>query len=236
MGTSGTLNMYKIGGTLMQFSNRKSQLPLSGASTSNSEGQSTNMDEQRPLTNIIGEKVALGPSHRGLLPFMHRWSNDFAITILSGDPLRPVTMEAIEAEYERESKGESKDWIGFIIYERATMRLIGVAGLREINMSNRTATFGIMIGEKDCWKKGYGTETTSLMLDYGFNAVGLHNIMLDTYSYNEAALRAYTRAGFRMIGRRREVYRWGNRVYDEILMDCLASEFQRASKPVLDLP
>jgi RimJ/RimL family protein N-acetyltransferase len=64
------------------------------------------------------------------------------------------------------------------------------------------------------------------MLDYGFTALGLHSIMLTVFSNNERGLRAYKRAGFRECGRRREAWRLGNRAYDVIYMDCLATEFQ----------
>jgi RimJ/RimL family protein N-acetyltransferase len=64
------------------------------------------------------------------------------------------------------------------------------------------------------------------MLEYGFAILGLHNIMLRAYSYNERGLRAYARAGFRLMGRRREAHRLGGRAYDVVYMDCLASEFQ----------
>ena len=43
-------------------------------------------------------------------------------------------------------------------------------------------------------------------------------------------LRAYEKAGFKQIGRRRECRVMGGKVYDEIYMDCLASEFE---SPVL---
>ena len=68
------------------------------------------------------------------------------------------------------------------------------------------------------------------MLDYSFTALGLHNIMLTVYSFNERGIRAYTRAGYREVGRRREAFRLGGRTFDVIYMDCLATEFQ---SPVL---
>ena len=89
-----------------------------------------------------------------------------------------------------------------------------------------SSEFGLLIGEKECWGKGYGTETTRLMLDYGFTCLNLHNIMLRAYSFNERGLRAYRRAGFQEIGRRREAIRLAGRVHDEVLMDCLATEFE----------
>jgi RimJ/RimL family protein N-acetyltransferase len=64
------------------------------------------------------------------------------------------------------------------------------------------------------------------MLDYAFTILGLHNVMLTVDSYNERGIRAYTRAGFKVIGRRRESHRLGDRPFDVILMDCLASEFE----------
>lgn len=63
-------------------------------------------------------------------------------------------------------------------------------------------------------------------MDYGFNALGLHNILLTVHSYNERGRRAYRRAGFREIGRRREVIDRGGRLHDLVYMDCLATEFQ----------
>jgi RimJ/RimL family protein N-acetyltransferase len=75
-----------------------------------------------------------------------------------------------------------------------------------------------------------------LLLDYAFSVLGLHNVMLDVAGYNERAIRAYRRAGFREIGRRRQSYRLGDRVYDQVFMDCLATEFESPLKPVLDRP
>ena len=198
--------------------------------------QPTQITPEPPVINITGEKVALGPMRKETLPLVYRWLNDFQVSIRSGDPVRSITMESLQAEFERDSKDQSHRWVEFTIYEKATMRPIGGAGLRSIHWPAATATYGILIGEKECWNKGYGTETTRLILDYGFNVLGLHNIMLTTYAYNLGAIRAYTKAGFREMGRRREAHIWGGQRYDEVAMDCLASEFERPVTPVIDLP
>src|SRR5262249_4989480 len=141
--------------------------------------------------------------------------------------LRPMSPAAVRAEWEAPMKGERQGWIGFAIYELATLRPIGLANLRDLDSVHRTAEFGVLIGESDCRGKGYGTEATQLMLDYAFTALGVHNVGLDTLSFNTAAIRAYTRAGFREVGRRREAHRIGDRACDVVLMDCLATEFRR---------
>jgi RimJ/RimL family protein N-acetyltransferase len=191
---------------------------------------------EEPIIFIVGEKVALGPSSRALVALFTKWDNDLEVGILSGDPPRPVRRETNETNFDRDSAQQRHDATAFIIYERATMRPIGGTDLRHIDHQRRTAEFGILIGEKDCWGKGYGTETVILMLDYAFTVLTLHNVMLSTSSFNERAIRTYTRGGFREIGRRREAYRLGDRTYDIVYMDCLATEFQSPLKPVLKLP
>jgi RimJ/RimL family protein N-acetyltransferase len=182
----------------------------------------------QPIVNMEGEQVVLGPRRRELLPLYLKWVNDFVVTRALEVGLGPITMQAEEAWYERTAKDERN--VGFTIYERATMRPIGNTGLHEVDYLHGTATFGIAIGETDCWGKGYATEVTRLMLDYGFTALGLHNILLTVFSYNERAIRVYLRAGFREIGRRREARRLAGQAYDVIYMDCLATEFR---SPVL---
>jgi len=188
------------------------------------------MEEQsKPNINICGEKVALGPIRRDMLPLYERWMNDFEVTRGIGR-VGPFTVEQEQDWYEYASK--AKDSVTFNIYElgpeesETYLRPIGTAGLMSIDHRHGEAEFGIMLGEKSAWGKGYGTEVARLMLDYGFNVLGLHNIWLRVLSFNEYAVRAYERAGFRMAGRLREQHKLGNRRYDDIYMDCLATEFE----------
>ncbi len=190
----------------------------------------TNTDEppqtggQEPIINFAGERVALGPLRRDLLPLFLRWINDLEVLRFLGPSMRPMSLEAEEEWYAQASKAENQ--ASFTIYEKARLRPIGNTNLGKINHTHRTAEFGIMIGDKESWGKGYGTEVTRLMLDYGFTCLGLHNISLWVHAANEPGIRAYQRAGFRMAGRLRQNLRLGGRAYDDILMDCLATEFQ----------
>lgn len=182
---------------------------------------------EQPITNIVGEKVALGPRRRDLIPLHQRWTNDFAIARNVG-PFGPVTIERETAYYERIATSDTM--IPFVIYECAGWRPIGTTDLFHVNYQNRRADFGIFIGEAEARSKGYGTEATRLMLDYAFNALGLRNVGLTVGEWNVAGQRAYTKAGFREYGRRRQCWMMGGRWWDEIAMDCLATEFE---SPVL---
>jgi len=179
----------------------------------------------QPVINLTSKLIALGPRHRDHLPLFHQWINNFAVTRTYGMHFRNRTLEAIEAGYANSSKG-GNDYVDFTIYEQPSLRPIGWTSLEEIDYFDRTAKYIILIGEETYWGKGYGTETTRLMLDYGFTCLGLHNIYLTVFSFNERGIRAYQRAGFKEIGRRREAHRCGGRAYDVIYMDCLATEFE----------
>jgi diamine N-acetyltransferase len=89
-------------------------------------------------------------------------------------------------------------------------------------------TFGIALGERR--GKGLGTEATRLTLDWAFNMLGLHNVMLTVLPTNTAAVRAYEKAGFRRIGLRRDALSVMGQRGDELLMDAVADDFD---SPVL---
>jgi RimJ/RimL family protein N-acetyltransferase len=177
-----------------------------------------------PVLNIVGQRIALGPLRRELLPLYVRWNNDLTAISLAGMKPQPMSWEAGEAWYERHSQSDAH--VVFTVYQRVPLRPIGITMLRNVDLSQRTASYAIGIGERADRNQGYGTEATLLTLNYGFTVLGLHNVMLTVYGLNEAGIRAYTRAGFRELGRRREAARLGGRVCDVIYMDCLATEFQ----------
>ncbi|GAC1359106.1 MAG: hypothetical protein NVS4B8_19420 [Herpetosiphon sp.] len=179
------------------------------------------------VVNIVGELVALGPRRREFVPLTQRWNNDFAAMRSLGEFAYPQTLEQAQMSYDQTAApGDTR----FLIYERATWRPIGITRLFEVDWYHRNAMYAVSIGEPDCRGRGYGTETTRLMLDYAFTALGLHGVMLTVFAFNEGGLRAYERAGFRQIGRRREAVSVGGRFWDVVYMDCLASEF---TSPVL---
>jgi RimJ/RimL family protein N-acetyltransferase len=97
--------------------------------------------------------------------------------------------------------------------------------LFNIDLVNRSAMLGIVIGEKAYWGKGYGQEALRLLLDYGFNLLNLHSIMLGVFAFNQRAIAAYRRVGFKEIGRRRQNRMIAGKWYDAVLMDMLDSEF-----------
>lgn len=179
------------------------------------------MTDAPPILNIRGERVGLGPLRADLIDLSLEWLNDFDVTRTLAVGNRPFTREAQSAWFSRASVGEDRI---FVIYELSTMRPIGTTGLHQIDPHHRTAEYGILIGERDAWRKGYGTETTRLMVQYAFGALNLHSVYLRVYENNPAGLKAYERAGFRVIGRRRQSVFVDGKPIDVIYMDCVSGD------------
>lgn len=184
-------------------------------------------ENEAPIVNMAGNRVALGPNRRDLIPTYQRWINDFAtLRTLGAVPPGPTTLERETDWYEHPGTSE----VRFTIYERETWRPIGGTGFHAVDFRNRTTTFGLMIGEPDARGRGYGTETTILMLDYAFTVLGLHSVMLTVNEFNLAGQRVYEKAGFKEFGRRRQARWMAGRFWDDVYMDCLADDFD---SPVL---
>jgi diamine N-acetyltransferase len=182
----------------------------------------------RPVINIAGDLVAIGPHTQSSYELYHRWINDFANHRAAQPFLPPRTFEQESERYELWTR--QADDATFAIYEISTWQSIGVSELGGINYRNGTAEFSIMIGDPAARGRGFGTETTRLVLDYGFTALGLQNIMLTVREYNYPARRVYEKAGFKEFGRRRKCWRFAGRWWDAIYMDILSEEFE---SPVL---
>ncbi|HYF65800.1 MAG TPA: GNAT family protein [Herpetosiphonaceae bacterium] len=176
-----------------------------------------------PLVNFTSARLAYGPLSNGHQTLSLKWANDFSVSGPRAMVLRPYAPETIAAWGERTRTGP--DRTVFALYERATNRLIGETGFTSVDFFHRTAEFGILIGETDCWGQGYGGEATRRMLAYGFTQLRLHTIWLQVSSANERAIRAYERAGFQHAGRRREAQWINDTLCDIVYMECLASEF-----------
>ncbi len=176
-----------------------------------------------PRLSVYGSKVGLGewlPDH------FEMWMQairDPEINLFSNGGF---AMPNREKEAEIFSSTTKNGGANFAIYALPETKPIGVVGLFGINQIKQTGMLGITIFDKNYWGKGYGTETVRLVADYGFRFLNLHNIMLHTSGFNQRAIRAYEKAGFKIIGRRREAELMVGKRYDQIYMDCLVTEFE----------
>jgi len=91
-----------------------------------------------------------------------------------------------------------KDRLAFIVSDEKG-EYLGTVELYDI-LPGEQATLGILIGRKDRWGQGYGTEAVRAALAYAFGPLGLKRVRLRTFAHNLRARRAFLKAGFREVG------------------------------------
>ena len=169
---------------------------------------------------MIGEKCFLSPIDIDDAAQYAEWLNSEEVFkyLLVG-----TSVISLDAEKEALLR-LSKEHV-YRIVDRETDRLIGNVGLVSINHIHRTAELGIFIGRKEYWGKGYGTEALRLLVDYSFRILGLENIMLKVFDYNERARKSYEKVGFKRIGERRNSHYYNNERHNEVYMDIVKEDF-----------
>ncbi|MGI5864993.1 MAG: GNAT family N-acetyltransferase [Myxococcales bacterium] len=173
---------------------------------------------------LVGESIYLRPLEKEDAPQIAEWLNDREIT----RPLlvhRPINRAGEERYLEQVAQSENDVNLGIARHDDA---LIGVTGLGAIDMKNRHASFGIFIGDKTQWGKGYGSEATRLMVGYAFDTLNLNKVWLHVIEHNERAIRAYERVGFKREGSLREYTFVEGRYWANVVMSILREDWLRS--------
>ena len=180
-------------------------------------------DPIRPV--IRGQEVYLRPPERDDVPLFVAWFSD--ADVLRHLMMRaPMSVAMEEALFERMLTAEGKTDYHFVICLLADGRPIGTVGLNDIHQRSGHAEFGIAIGEKEEWGKGYGTDALNAICDFGFGELRLERIELHVYAENERGRRAYLKAGFVHEGTLRRAHFARGQHQDVHLMSQLRDEWQ----------
>jgi RimJ/RimL family protein N-acetyltransferase len=103
-------------------------------------------------------------------------------------------------------------------------RFIGHIRLDHFNQRDRWAVLAIGIADPAALGKGLGPEAILLVATHAFGEMGLHRLSLRVLAFNERAIRAYQKCGFRVEGRERESALIDGAWHDDIIMGLLAGE------------
>ena len=176
------------------------------------------------LPTLRGEHIYLRPAERSDIDLFVRWFDDSETTRYLA-ARAPFSHAMEERWFESMVEEQGKRNYHFVICLLADGRAIGTAGLHQVNYEDGHAAFGISIGEKGEWSKGYGTDALRTICDFGFGQLRLERIELDVYEPNLRAQRSYEKAGFVKEGVLRHAHFSDGRHHDVIRMSLLRSEW-----------
>lgn len=186
------------------------------------------MTEARPsdrtLHPLRGELVYLRPSERSDLERFVAWLSD-AETARHLLLRTPISMAMEDQWFETMLAAQGKTDYHFVICRLSDDEPIGATDLRDIDYLNGSAEFGIVIGEKAEWSKGYGTDALNAICDFGFGELRLERIALEVFASNTRARRSYEKAGFTLEGIFRHRHYSEGRFEDVMFMSLLRDEW-----------
>ena len=125
---------------------------------------------------LKGELVTLRPIRFEDWEKTIQWRNDMLIKNSTMSHPFPITDEQEQQWYRKKLEGFDNSFIPFAIDENKKQENVGFIHLNNIDMVARNAFFGVVIGDKSNFGKGFGKEAVSLILKYGFNNLNLHKI------------------------------------------------------------
>ncbi|AGK98072.1 acetyltransferase, ribosomal protein N-acetylase [Clostridium pasteurianum BC1] len=171
-----------------------------------------------------GEKVCLRAYKEEDIKLAMKFVNDrelkkFLVTNI------PFPMSLWEEEtWVKAQKGSESGEYNFAIEDIKTNKYIGGCGIQKVNWLTRVAVVGIMIGDKDYWSKGYGTDAMKVLMKFIFEDMNINKIRLNTFSFNERAKKCYEKCGFEVEGiLKNEIFKEG-KYYDEIIMSAFSKK------------
>jgi RimJ/RimL family protein N-acetyltransferase len=151
-----------------------------------------------------------------------RWYQDPDIAELLRHDLKPLTTIQARGYFDSIVLPASSAGTAWAIHDRVSGNLIGTTAVTQVNHKDGTCLFRIVIGEKQAWGHGFGTEATQLVAAEVFETLGLDTIMLEVFDHNPRARHVYERIGFVETGRSVE-WVWHRR------LDVIAMELTRAT-------
>jgi RimJ/RimL family protein N-acetyltransferase len=167
------------------------------------------------MTFRTGKLVYLRTFRKSDSETLQRWMNNQEVTRFL---MRAFPITAREEDEWIESQGKDQKNLVLGIVTVDGNRLIGSIGLHQIDLINRNAVTGTVIGEKDVWGKGYGTEAKMLLLDFAFNTLDLLVILSKVLAFNGRSLAYGKKCGYEEVGRIPNWIRKNGERHDEILL------------------
>lgn len=171
-----------------------------------------------------GEKVKLRAYKREDVTRACEFVNDSEVKLHLVSDIPYPTMFEQELKW-IEEQINLKDGYNFAIEALEEGKYIGGCGIFRIDWLNRTTMVGIMIGDKDYWNKGYGTDAMKVLIKFIFEHMNLNKIKLNVFGFNKRAIKCYEKCGFKVEGvLKQELFRDGQ-YYDEYAMALLKEEW-----------
>ena len=141
---------------------------------------------------ITADRIRLRPLTEADLPLKVKWYNDPAVrkTLVVDE-----VFQLAKTKNWFRTLAENNTRMDFMV-ESLDGTAFGITGLIDIDQKNRTAQCYCVIGEKEYWGKGLGTEIHSVLFQWAFEILDIEKIWAHIRTNNPAIFRVVEKLGF----------------------------------------
>ncbi|SNZ00648.1 GNAT family N-acetyltransferase [Flagellimonas pacifica] len=174
------------------------------------------------MLNLKGKQVYLRALEPEDLDFLYQLENDTSIWEISGT-LKPYSKKVLRFYLENAHRD---------IYDVKQLRLcicnmksdcVGLIDIFDFDPKHKRAGMGIVIAKTDERNKGIGAEAISLVCDYAFSLLDLHQLYANILEENEASIHLFEKMGFEKIGVKKEWIRTSTGFKNELMFQKINS-------------
>src|SRR5271169_3691033 len=136
---------------------------------------------------ILGQHIRLRPIERDDLPRYVKWFSDPDLRSNISMHL-PISQAQEEKWFEQQLTVQDRNTQNWAIdAQPADMAVgpwahIGGCSLHQIDWRSRWAELGIIIGARDYWSRGYGTDTVQTLCGWAFDTLNLNRVYLRVFA------------------------------------------------------
>ncbi len=169
--------------------------------------------------SISGSKVTLREKRLADARNDYRWQTDPELMRLDATALLTISLARYLLDYASVLQHPTSSICRFAM--ETDGKHIGNCTYYNINEKRGEAELGIMIGDRDYWDRGYGSDAVTTMINHIFEATGIGRIYLKTLEGNSRAQGCFLKCGFTPCG---QLKRDG---YEFVLMELLREQWEK---------
>jgi RimJ/RimL family protein N-acetyltransferase len=162
---------------------------------------------------LHGSKVTLKPATLKNASTFVQWFKD--PEVIKYTTILPLSLKD-EIEWLRKVKRNKDEEIWSIFVDG---KLIGNTGAHDLKNKDRHFTVGLVIGNKNYWGKGYGTDAFQTLIKYLLKNKKAKKLILDVRTKNKSAIKVYKKCGFKIIKKIKKLWEREGKEYDCFLME-----------------
>lgn len=169
---------------------------------------------------MTGKNLAFRAPEPADADLLYKWENDIEIWHLS-NTVAPFSRHTLE-EYILNAHQDiySAKQLRLMIVIRKTGEAVGCIDLFDFDPVNMHAGIGVLICGNQR-KKGYASEALSMLIDYAFGTLHLHQLYCNITAENEISLKLFEKFKFKKIGIKKEWIRTRNSWADEYMLQLI---------------